>query len=81
MNQEDSIIFEITNFDVKSQKAFEEIVKITWNQDKQSSLGKFEDIFIKIRSKFKYLLCFISNWLEERNIKENPNNTNDIVRM
>jgi len=59
MNQEDSIIFEMTNFDVKRQKAFEEIVRMTFNQDKQSSLGKFEDIFIKIKSKFKYLLCMI----------------------
>jgi hypothetical protein len=54
MNQEDSIIFEMTNFDLKRQKAFEEIVRMTFNQDKQSSLGKLEGIFIKIRSKFKY---------------------------
>ena len=56
MNQEDSIIFEITNFEIKRRKAFEEIVRVVWNQEKQLNLGKFEQIFIKIRLKYKYLI-------------------------
>ena len=61
MNNDDSILFEMTTFEAKKQKAFEEIIKTTWNQEKKKNIGKLEEVTIKIKQNYKLVCLIIQN--------------------
>ena len=56
MNGDESIFVELTNFEAKKHQAFEEIVKLIWNEDKQKTLGRFEEIVLKIKEKYRFTI-------------------------